>query len=248
MYTIAVMSGKGGVAKTTTAVAIAAGCAAAGLRTVLVDFDPSGSATRAAGIDPLALRPSATVLGLLDDVPLTPAQAGEGFGVLSGAPKAEGLAAEIRAAVGRLAELRADLIVIDTPPGFGALPQSAVKVADAILTPIELEPMSVETLAAVDGLLGALGARSNWLGILPTKVSPRLALSQLQLKTLEEYGVRVFDGIPRSVGVAEARLAARSILSYAPKSASAKAYKKLCDELAALVRKDASTSQAVARG
>lgn len=50
--TLAVYSETGGATKTTTAVAIAAEAAHAGLRTVLVDLDPRGAATKWLGVEP----------------------------------------------------------------------------------------------------------------------------------------------------------------------------------------------------
>jgi chromosome partitioning protein len=231
VYIVAVVSGKGGVGKTTTAIALAAVAAAQGRSTLLVDLDPSASASRAAGIDPTALRVSATVLGLLADEPLTPARVPEGYVVLSGSPLAEPHSAEIRGAIRRLRELAVDLAIVDTPPGFGALAQAAVLVADAILTPIELEPMAVETIEQVRGLLQALGAADRWLGVVPTKVSPRLALTQLEMREVEGAGATVFSAIPRAIAVAEARLAARSIVGYSPNSAAARAYVELAGKV-----------------
>ena len=48
---------KGGVGKTTTAVNVAAGCAMAGRRTLLVDLDPQCNATGAVGGEPTPRHP-----------------------------------------------------------------------------------------------------------------------------------------------------------------------------------------------
>ena len=48
--TISIVSQKGGVGKTITAVNLAAALALAGKRTLLVDCDPQGSATSISGI------------------------------------------------------------------------------------------------------------------------------------------------------------------------------------------------------
>lgn len=239
MKIISIVSGKGGVGKTTTAVALAAAFAPNG-RTLLVDLDPSASASRAVGLDPEALAPQATVMGLLDQA--APARVPEGFRVLAGSPYAEPRAREIHDHIDRLRSLDVDFTVIDTPPGFGMLSRAAVSVADAILTPIELEPMATETIEQVRGLLAALKAEDRWLGILPTKVAPRLALSTLQLRDLESSGHTIFSAVPRAIAVAEARIAAWSILSYSPKSAAAQAYVDVCKRILTQVRTNARAS------
>ena len=58
-YVIALCHQKGGVAKTTTALALAACFAEQGLDTMLIDLDPQGNSTGAMGLNPLAMFHSA---------------------------------------------------------------------------------------------------------------------------------------------------------------------------------------------
>ena len=241
MKILSIVSGKGGVGKTTTAIALAAVFAPAH-RTMLVDLDPSASASRAVGLDPEALAPQATVIGLLDRP--TPARVPEGFRVLAGSPFAEPRAEELQAHMGSIRSVPdIDLVIIDTPPGFGVLSRAAVSVADALLTPIELEPMAVETLEHIRGMLSALGAEDRWLGVLPTKVGKHFALTALQQREVEAGGHRVFPGIPRAIAVPEARIAARSILGYSPRSAAARAYVEAAAEIFACLHTNILTNQ-----
>ena len=75
--------------------------------------------------------------------------------------------------------------------------------------------------------------RRRWLGILPTKVGGRFALTALQQREIESGGHHVFPGIPRTIAVPEARLAARTILGYSPRSAAARAYAEVAKKILA---------------
>jgi chromosome partitioning protein len=241
MKILSIVSGKGGVGKTTTAIALAAAFASAH-RTMLVDLDPSASASRAVGLDPEALASQATVIGLLERP--APARVPEGFRVLAGSPFAEPRAEDIQAHIGRIRTIpEIDLVIIDTPPGFGILSRAAVLIADALLTPIELEPMAVETLEHIRGMLSALGAEDRWLGVLPTKVGNRFALTALQQREIEAGGHRIFPGIPRTIAVPEARIAARSILGYSPRSSAARAYIEASAEILTYLHTNAVTQK-----
>jgi len=74
---LALVNNKGGVAKTTTAVHLAAALAAKGLRTLLVDLDSQASASLALGVSRADLSPSTA------DVILVPVP-GFGTHVLAG--------------------------------------------------------------------------------------------------------------------------------------------------------------------
>jgi chromosome partitioning protein len=227
--TLAIVSGKGGVGKTSIAVALAAIAARHLRRVVLVDSDPVGGATYASGLDPMSI-----ALGLSDvlagKVPADRALvvASESYLVLGATPALVADEPTARRTFPRIIiGLTADLIVIDTPPGFGPFAQAAVEAADDVLVPIIAEPLSVRTAEYVLGLLDGLGARKKMRGFVPTLYEPRRVLSGDQLAELGKLGAPVLEPVPRGVAAAEAVLTGKSVIAYAPRSAPAVALNRL---------------------
>ena len=227
MKILAVISGKGGSAKTTTSVALAGIFHAADRRVVLIDLDPVGGATDAAGVDPGTL--AAGIVDVLAGT--TPAKraivtVGEGYGLLGASPRLIGEESRALMTFPRLRTIDADLVILDLAPGFGRFAQAAAKIADGILVPVLAEPLAVRTVQYVLGMLDGVDARANLIGILPTMYEPRRLLSGDQLAELLKLG-NVLPPIPRSVVASEAVLAGRSVVAYAPKSPVSEAYRAL---------------------
>jgi chromosome partitioning protein len=224
MHSLAILSGKGGSGKTTTAISLAAAFTERGRRVLVCDFDPVGGLTYAAGL-------TAVGAGLLEVLegrgePDRVARASsEGFSVLAGSVGLERPKTALDPR--RLLRSSADLIIMDAPPGFGALPARIVGFADAVLVPIVAEPLAVRTVEFVLGMVDAAQPPPKMLGVLPTMYEPRRVLTTDQTAALGALGVPVLAPIPRSVAVAEASLAGVSVLHYAPKNPAAVAYREL---------------------
>jgi chromosome partitioning protein len=224
MRLLAILSGKGGSGKTTTAIALAAAFTSLGRNVLACDFDPVGGLTYAAGI-------TAAGAGLLEvlegraEPDRAARTSAEGFGVLAGSVGLE--RPKVALDPRRLLRSSADLLIMDAPPGFGALPERIVALADAVLVPIVAEPLAVRTVEYVLGMLDAVKPPPKMLGVLPTMYEPRRVLTTDQTAALTALGVPVLAPIPRSVAVAEASLAGVSVLHYAPRSPAAVAYREL---------------------
>jgi chromosome partitioning protein len=250
---LAVANQKGGVAKTTTVVSLAAALVEQGRRVLVVDLDAQACATFSMGLDPEDLtrtgadvflpvpapEPAESVLVRTPDgADLLPAAID-----LAGADRAlagvVGREYVVREAIAPLAD-RYDWILLDCSPSLGIVTINALTAADAVLVPLQCETLShrgvgqlMETIADVQRLTNP---RLRVAGILPTLFDGRTTHARAVLADLgPRYGVRVFSPISRSIRFAEAPAAGRSILATVPGSRGAEDYRRLARELAEAV-------------
>ena len=130
-----------------------------------------------------------------------------------------------------------DFILIDCPPSLGLMTLNALVASQEILIPIQAEFYALEGLSqlvkTVQVVTRKLNPGLSILGILLTMFNGRTNLSlQVADEVKKYFGNKVFRTvIPRSVKLSEAPSFGEPILTYAPKSKGAEAYKKLCREV-----------------
>ena len=209
---ISIINQKGGVGKTTTAVNLAAFLADKGYKTMLVDADSQGNATSGLSKDVEFEETLYDVL--LDDVSIEEAVVKTDIKKLSILPASIDLAgAEIEMVSMEEREFLMKLI------------------------PIQAEFYALEGLSqlvrTVQVVTRKLNPGLSILGILLTMFDGRTNLSlQVADEVKKYFGNKVFRTvIPRSVKLSEAPSFGEPILTYAPKSKGAEAYKKLCREV-----------------
>jgi chromosome partitioning protein len=239
---VAVANQKGGVAKTTTTHSLGAGLAELGERVLLVDLDPQACLTYSLGIDAdgldrslhdvLAGRADAADVvvksGDLACLPSTIDLAGAEVHLMTRTGREHVLARALKPIAGEY-----DTVLIDCPPSLGVLTINGLTAADEVIVPLQCETLGHRGVGQLLETIGDVRSFTNpdlaVRGLVATMFDGRTRHSRELLADLEErYGVPLLgDPIPKSVRFAEAPGQGRSILTHAPRSAGAEAYRAL---------------------
>jgi len=187
---LAVISQKGGVGKTTTAINLAAALAIAGKKVLLVDCDPQGNATSGVGRKGEHRQAGTLYEALTQDADEPPSAAGdtgdadqrpsahrfilptsvEHLSLIPANRELAGAEIELIALVDRERRLQRllnplrdqfDFIIIDSPPSLGLLTLNALVAADRVLIPLHCEYFALEGLADLVGTMRRVRASLN---------------------------------------------------------------------------------------
>ena len=255
-FVIAVSHQKGGVAKTTTSLALGAALAEQFYEAVLlVDLDPQGNLTTGLGVDPAAAVNSAagsllggkklvqvsvqTQMPGLELVPCNP----DMLNVSKQLYELNGYEYKLRDCINEeMTAFYYDVVVIDCPPQLGPLTLKALTAADLVIVPFQCEYFAVHALENVLRLVRVIRNRTNpglQCRLLVTMFDRRGALHTNVLTKVEtRYAESLFTtmiGVDNKVR--ESQLVGSPVLMHAPRTRAAVQYRALAQEVFYHVRR-----------
>lgn len=252
MQIIAISNQKGGCAKTTTAVNLAAGLAQAGRSVLLIDLDPQGNASDWLGVSEPTygsyeiFTTTQPIDGLISPSVLSGISVIAGSGALAGLDRMllNDAAPEefLKRRLSSLSKDRWDEVILDTPPTLGLLTLNALTAADRLLVPVTTQVMSLSGVAqlmqTVDQVREGLNPQLELLGLVACRVDMRTLHAQDVIGALtESFGEKLLQTrIRENIRLAEAPSFKESIFQYRPKSGAADDYRALAQEVLSLTR------------
>ena len=238
MITISVGNQKGGVGKTTTAVALGQYFARRGKRVLIVDLDAQGHVAESLGVDKsgglfrlicqgLAVKQVAQ--NVREDLDIIPndhtAEQVKAF-----AAQSDFRAYILAQALGEAGEY--DVVFLDMPPSTDVLHVAALVASDYLLVPAIMDHLALTGVMTIIQTARALAKYPNvtppvLLGVLPTLFERMTTETRENVAHLAEAlgDVRyLLPPIPRDTKVREASSYGQTIWEYAPKSPAAVGY------------------------
>lgn len=243
MRKIAIINQKGGTAKTTTAVNLAAALAERECNVLLIDMDPQGNISTWFDIVPQkslyhvlleeTVTPEECIVPVRENLYVLPSTkiAAQAELILTGLPGRE------RVLSRRLAKLGGyDFVLLDCPPSLNLLNQNAITYADEAFIPVSMDYLA---LVGVKQILENLKMVREILGhsidvslVIPTFYDRRNRKSREVLEKLElHFDGKVTEPIRANVRLAEAASYHQTIFEYDPSSHGARDYKRLAERV-----------------
>ena len=248
MKKIAFCNQKGGVAKTTSALNIAAYLAINGKKTLLIDLDPQANATSGIGVDKNKVEMSVYNV-LHEHIGLEQALMETEVPDLYVVPSnlnLTGAEVELVNLMGREYRLRKaiedltvpfDYVIFDCPPSLGLLTINGLTAAGSVLIPIQCEYYALEGLSQLMQTLELvkdnLNPKLHIEGVLMTMADFRTNLTKEVISEVKShFGELVYSTvIPRTIKLTEAPGFGKPIALYDKESIGAQKYEEVAREI-----------------
>ncbi|MEO7042343.1 MAG: ParA family protein [Gemmatimonadaceae bacterium] len=246
---LAVVSQKGGVGKTTTAVNLAAAFARRGLKTLIVDVDPQGAVRYGVG-----LRRDHSVYGFADylsgacalrDVILPTALPWLRV-ILAGtvSDEADHLAYQSLVAESDLlpelletARQRCNIVVVDTPPGLGPITHKVLLGSQHVVVPLQCEPLALQTTPQIlRGIQSVVEVNEQLIldGIILTMFEPGNPASERVVEYVRQHlpaNIVFQQVVPRTIAAADAFASGQPVVTRSPADPAAQAFVNIATSL-----------------
>jgi chromosome partitioning protein len=242
---VSIINQKGGVGKSTTSQALAAGLSLKGYKVLLIDMDSQGNLSFSVGANKQGVsvlevlkreasaEDSTQHIGALDIIPASISLAGADMQLTE-----MGKEYRLKEAIEPIKK-RYDYIIIDTPPALGILTINALTASDSVIIPAQADIYSIDAIGQLYSTIRAVQQYTNRdlmiNGILLTRFSDRTVLSRdlasMIQNTADQLGTRLFKStIREAISIKEAQASKADIFAYAPKSKVAADYMGFVDE------------------
>jgi chromosome partitioning protein len=255
---VALANEKGGVAKTTSCINLAAATARRGREVLCIDMDPQANATYGLGFDPTRIQHQPDLILTSERLPL------ERCIVRTDIPHLDLLPAESQLAncnktlvaeVGRETRMRTkilqysrtpntkhyDYIFMDCSPSLDLITLNVLMAATDLIVPVQPRYYSLQGMSLVgqtlDSLYRQLDPQIRLLGILITLFDRSTALDEaiyelVQERVKRDFGDFLFGSvIPRNIAVSETEISNRPIVGREPTASASRAYEAVAEEM-----------------